>query len=67
MIKHLKKHTVFLLPSVLSSQQPIIDTMFQQPVNTELATRMMSLEQAILKWIIDTLQPFVVVEHPSFC
>jgi hypothetical protein len=66
MIKHLEKHTVFLSPSILSSQQPTIDAMFQRPVNTELSTRMMSLEQAILEWIIDTLQPFVVVEHPSF-
>lgn len=27
---------------------------------------LMSLEQAILEWIIDTLQSFVVVERPSF-
>jgi hypothetical protein len=27
---------------------------------------MMSVEQAILEWIIDTLQPFVAVEHLSF-
>jgi hypothetical protein len=26
----------------------------------------MSLEQAILAWIVDTFQPFVVVEKPSF-
>jgi hypothetical protein len=26
----------------------------------------MSLEQAILEWIVDTLQPFVVVEKHSF-
>jgi hypothetical protein len=26
----------------------------------------MSLEEAVLAWIIDTLQPFVVVEHPLF-
>jgi hypothetical protein len=55
MIKHLEKHTVFLLLSILSSQQPTIDTMFQQLVNTELSTRIMSLEQAILEWIINTL------------
>jgi hypothetical protein len=27
---------------------------------------MVSLEQAILEWIVNTLQPFVVVERPSF-
>jgi hypothetical protein len=26
----------------------------------------MSLEQALIEWIIDTLQPFVVVEKPFF-
>jgi hypothetical protein len=66
MIKHLEKHAVFLSQSVISSQQPTIDAMFQRLINTQLSTRMMSLEQAILEWIIDTLQPFVVVEHPSF-
>jgi hypothetical protein len=33
---------------------------------TQIKRPLMSLEEAILAWIIDTLQPFIVVEHPSF-
>jgi hypothetical protein len=40
--------------------------MFRQPISTQIPVVMMSLEQAILEWIINTLQPFVAVEHLSF-
>jgi len=69
LIEHLKKHNVHISlssVSVLASQQPTIDAMFRRPAGPQIPATMMSVEQAILEWIIDTLQPFVVVEHPSF-
>jgi len=55
-----------MTPSLLSGQQPTIDTMFQQPISAQIPVAVMSLEQAILEWIINTLQPFVAVEHLLF-
>ena len=65
MIDHLKKHLVYQSPLSASSQQTTIDEMFQLNTIQTLAP-MMSLEQAILEWIVDTLQLFIVVERPSF-
>jgi hypothetical protein len=69
LIEHLKKHNVHISlssVSVLASQQPTIDAMFRRPIGPQIPVTIMSVEQAILGWIIDTFQPFVVVEHPSF-
>jgi len=48
MIEHIKKHNIYLTPSILS-QQPTIDVMFQQPFEAQNLVPAMSLEQAILE------------------
>jgi hypothetical protein len=40
--------------------------MFKQLASTSNIVLLMSLEQAIIEWIINTFQLFVVVEKPSF-
>jgi hypothetical protein len=48
MIEHLKKHNIYLTPSMLS-QQPTIDAMFRRPIEAQTPVIVMSLEQAILE------------------
>jgi hypothetical protein len=54
MIDHLKKHLVYQSPLSASSQQTTIDKMFQ-PNTTQTLAPIVSLEQAILEWIVNTL------------
>ena len=58
LIKHLKKHNVYISLSfilVSASQQPTINAMFKQPIGPQILVTIMSMEQAILEWIINTL------------
>jgi hypothetical protein len=68
MMDHLKKHNIYRTPGLgpALSQQSTIEEMFEWLVATRNQEPLMSLEQALIEWIIDTLQPFVVVEKPSF-
>jgi len=64
--EHLAKHGIYQTRVVGSNAQPTIVDMFKRPVSTSNAVPLMSLEQAIIEWIINTFQPFVAVEKPSF-
>jgi len=66
MTEHLRKHHIYQTPTPILSQQSTIDEMFQQPVTTLSPETLMSMEQAIIVWIIDILQPFEVVEKLLF-
>lgn len=68
MSDHLKtKHSISQAPNSRPLQQSILDTLTRSLTNTNTIARpLMSLEEAVLAWIIDTLQPFTVVEKPSF-
>jgi hypothetical protein len=64
MAEHLKKHIIYQTSLPTLKPQTTIDEMFKRPFAT--TAPLMSLEQAILEWIVGTLQPFVVVEKHSF-
>lgn len=48
---------------ILQIQTSMLESVRSRSTTSESLT---SLEQAVLEWIIDALQPFVVVERPSF-
>jgi hypothetical protein len=63
MIEHLmKKHQITANPP--STPRLSIADMLTRSV--PLSRPLMSLEQAVLAWIIETLQPFIVVEQSLF-
>jgi hypothetical protein len=55
MIEHLRKHAIYQTPLLSSRPQNTIDRMFKRPVAPLHLKPLMSLEQAILEWIVDTL------------
>jgi hypothetical protein len=71
LIRHMKvSHRVFGLPGTTTigtpstKQQRSVISMFQ---NTKMSTKTSTTsEQAVCNWIVETMQPFVVVETRSF-
>jgi hypothetical protein len=62
------KHSITKTQSSKLPQQSILDILTRSLfTNASSISRLrMLLEEAILAWIINTLQPFVIVEDPSF-